>query len=306
MSDQAADLERMNFLGRIGIPAGGGVRAAAAALSAVAACLGVGVLVEWLGDSQSGGAPGEAARARAALAEHATMQAVPARTLQSAQPAAGAVNPPRAGASPAPAPAAAISEAVPARSRPPRAPHRPPAHEAALRAHPSRGAAERPRSGAQHRPARSAPLAANTAKIAQAAALDAEVRLSTAADWRRAAAKVSRSVASPIEVAPFVPSGDDGNECSDVYVYIVSLDIESPHESAASLALSKTEPGRWRQPGHSLGGWEVLAILDDWSGLNPAVWLRRGEEVCRAELEGNAFRQAKNTPRRRKRVRRRR
>jgi hypothetical protein len=148
------------------------------------------------------------------------------------------------------------------------------------------------------------PLAAAPAKAAEPADLDTAVKLSTAGDWRRAAAKLSQSAQAPIEVPSFVPSGDDWTECSDVYVYIVSLDIESPRESVASLALSRTEPGRWRQPGQSLGTWEVLAILDDWSGLNPAVWLRRGEEVCRAELAGNSIRRVKEAPPRRKRVRR--
>jgi hypothetical protein len=41
------------------------------------------------------------------------------------------------------------------------------------------------------------------------------------------------------------------------------------------------------RPGQWLGEWEVLAITDDWSGMRPGVWLRRGAEVCRARLNGN-------------------
>jgi hypothetical protein len=39
-----------------------------------------------------------------------------------------------------------------------------------------------------------------------------------------------------------------------------------------------------------LGDWEVLAITDDWTGLNPGVWLVKDWQVCRAELAGNPSR----------------
>lgn len=79
-------------------------------------------------------------------------------------------------------------------------------------------------------------------------------------------------------------------ECKGVFVYIVTTFEEEPSASAASLARSPTAPGRFRRVGQSFGDWELLWIADDWSGVNPAVWLRRDREVCRAELAGNPAR----------------
>ncbi len=78
-------------------------------------------------------------------------------------------------------------------------------------------------------------------------------------------------------------------ECNDVFVYIVSTS-EAPAASAASLAVGKASPARFRRPGQSIGDWEVLAITDDWSGVNPGVWLLKDDAVCRAELAGNPAR----------------
>jgi hypothetical protein len=78
-------------------------------------------------------------------------------------------------------------------------------------------------------------------------------------------------------------------ECGDVFVYIVSV-AEAPTGSAASLGVGKNSPARFRRPGDRIGDWEVLAITEDWSGMNPAVWLLKGNAVCRAELAGNPAR----------------
>lgn len=79
-------------------------------------------------------------------------------------------------------------------------------------------------------------------------------------------------------------------ECNDVFVYIVSIAEGSPLASTASLAVGKTSPARLRRPGQRIGDWDVLAITDDWTGANPAVWLLKGNAVCRAELAGNPTR----------------
>jgi hypothetical protein len=78
--------------------------------------------------------------------------------------------------------------------------------------------------------------------------------------------------------------------CAGVFVYIVTVAEATPRFSAASLALGKTSPARFRRPGERLGEWEVVAITDDWSGLNPGVWLAKDDSICRAELAGNPSR----------------
>jgi hypothetical protein len=85
-------------------------------------------------------------------------------------------------------------------------------------------------------------------------------------------------------------AGYERTECKGVFVYIVTTFQHSPLDSAASLASSQTGPARLRRVGQSLGEWEVLAITDDWTGLNPSVWLLKDREVCRAELAGNPSR----------------
>lgn len=104
---------------------------------------------------------------------------------------------------------------------------------------------------------------------------------------------------------------DQPAPCEDIYVYIVSVAEGDPRQSAASLSVGKTSPARFRQPGNSIGEWEVVSIHDDWSGVNPDVWLRKGTSLCRAELAGNPARvhvplkpppaKKKRAPRRRKR-----
>jgi len=79
-------------------------------------------------------------------------------------------------------------------------------------------------------------------------------------------------------------------ECDDVYVYIVSVDIDDPSLSSASLSLSGKGSGNYRRVGGLIGAYEVMAITDDWSGLNPKVYLRQGDEVCSAKLTGNSVR----------------
>jgi hypothetical protein len=102
-------------------------------------------------------------------------------------------------------------------------------------------------------------------------------------------------------------------ECKGVFVYIVTTSEHSPRDSAASLAASENGRARFRRAGQMLGDWEILGITDDWSGLNPAVWLVKGHEVCRAELAGNPSRvhvalkppAKKRKPKRRRRGKRR-
>jgi hypothetical protein len=97
--------------------------------------------------------------------------------------------------------------------------------------------------------------------------------------------------------------------CEEIYVYIVSVAEGAPRWSAASIGVGKEGPARLRRPGESIGDWTVLAISDDWTGLNPDVWLEKDGRACRAELEGNPSRihQApKPRPRLEKRRRRRR
>jgi hypothetical protein len=79
-------------------------------------------------------------------------------------------------------------------------------------------------------------------------------------------------------------------ECASVFVYIVTTFEHAPSHSAASLAVSRSAPARFRRPGQTIGTWEVLAITEDWTGLNPIVWLARDGEICRAELAGNPSR----------------
>jgi hypothetical protein len=79
-------------------------------------------------------------------------------------------------------------------------------------------------------------------------------------------------------------------ECDDVFVYIVTLAEGSPQSSAASLGLGSKGAARFRQPGERIGTWTVLAITDDWTGLEPDVWLEKDGVVCQAQLAGNPAR----------------
>jgi hypothetical protein len=96
-------------------------------------------------------------------------------------------------------------------------------------------------------------------------------------------------------------------DCKDIFVYIVTIADGAPERSAASIGVGKKGPARFRRPGEGIGDWTVLAIADDWSGLNPDVWLEKDGTVCRAELAGNPSRiQQTPTPRPRPKARRRR
>jgi hypothetical protein len=95
---------------------------------------------------------------------------------------------------------------------------------------------------------------------------------------------------NPIPLRPEALPPYVWTECTGVFVYIVTTFEHSPRDSAASLASSRSGPARFRRVGQMLGDWEVLAITDDWTSLNPRVWLLRGHEICRVELAGNPAR----------------
>jgi hypothetical protein len=78
--------------------------------------------------------------------------------------------------------------------------------------------------------------------------------------------------------------------CDDVFVYIVTIAEGTPMQSAASLGIGKTGPARFRRPGEQIGDYSVLAIADDWTGLEPEVWLEKDGRVCPAKLAGNPAR----------------
>jgi hypothetical protein len=78
--------------------------------------------------------------------------------------------------------------------------------------------------------------------------------------------------------------------CKDIFVYIVTIAEGAPLRSAASIGVGKKGPARLRRPGEALGDWTVLAITDDWTGINPEVWLEKDGAACRAELAGNPSR----------------
>ncbi|MEO8182338.1 MAG: hypothetical protein ABI895_26175 [Deltaproteobacteria bacterium] len=81
-----------------------------------------------------------------------------------------------------------------------------------------------------------------------------------------------------------------GASCAGVFVYIVTVAENAPSRSAASFATSETARTNFAHPGEVVGGWELLAITDDWTGANPVVWLLREDEVCRTGLTGNPAR----------------
>jgi hypothetical protein len=78
--------------------------------------------------------------------------------------------------------------------------------------------------------------------------------------------------------------------CGDVFVYIVTVAEGAPMSSTASLGIGKNGRARFRRPGQQIGDWTVLTIDDDWTGLNPDVWLEKDGAVCRAKLSGNSSR----------------
>ena len=79
-------------------------------------------------------------------------------------------------------------------------------------------------------------------------------------------------------------------DCEDIFVYIVTIAEGAPLRSSASIGVGRKGPARVRRPGQDVAGWTVLAISDDWSGLNPRVWLDKDGAACRAELAGNPSR----------------
>jgi len=84
-------------------------------------------------------------------------------------------------------------------------------------------------------------------------------------------------------------------DCKDIFVYIVMIAEGAPLRSSASIGVGKKGPARFRRPGQRVASWTVLAISDDWTGLNPRVWLEKDGTACRAELAGNPSR-AHQTP----------
>lgn len=96
--------------------------------------------------------------------------------------------------------------------------------------------------------------------------------------------------ALPLAIGEVPPDTYPHAPCDDVFVYIVTVAEGAPRHSAASLGIGKAGPARFRRPGERLGEWTVLAIEDDWLGLNPDVWLEKDGRLCRAELAGNPAR----------------
>jgi hypothetical protein len=92
----------------------------------------------------------------------------------------------------------------------------------------------------------------------------------------------------PLGVVP--PATSPRVSCADVFVYIVTVAEGAPMSSTASLGIGKNGPARFRRPGQRIGDWTVLTISDDWTGLNPNVWLERDGAVCKAKLAGNPSR----------------
>lgn len=79
-------------------------------------------------------------------------------------------------------------------------------------------------------------------------------------------------------------------DCEGIFVYIVTLVEGAPRLSSASIGVGETGPARFRRPGQKVGAWTLLAISDDWSGLEPKVWLAKEGTACRAQLAGNPAR----------------
>lgn len=101
---------------------------------------------------------------------------------------------------------------------------------------------------------------------------------------RKAAAEITFALGEPPPAtAPRIP-------CDDIFVYIISVAEDAPTRSAASLGIGHEGPARFRRPGDTIGDYNVLAIADDWSGLEPGVWLEKDGSVCRAKLAGNSAR----------------
>jgi len=149
-------------------------------------------------------------------------------------------------------------------------------------------------------PALASATAEPTPALPSAAAHPADAVLSSLAP-REAGAEASEK-AIPVGNAAWVdleerltigeppPSTSPRMPCDDVFVYIVSHAESAPLHSAASLGIGKRGRARFRQPGGRIGDYNVLAIEDDWTGLEPHVWLERDGRVCLAQLAGNPTR----------------
>jgi hypothetical protein len=98
------------------------------------------------------------------------------------------------------------------------------------------------------------------------------------------------AASSDLEVGYPPPAEYPRASCEEIFVYIVTIVEGEPKRSAASIGVGKKGRAGFRRPGERIGDWTVLAISDDWTGLNPGVWLEKDGTVCRAELEGNSSR----------------
>lgn len=95
--------------------------------------------------------------------------------------------------------------------------------------------------------------------------------------------------------------------CEEIYVYIVSDWVDG--EAMATIATGPNARGYPKRIGARVGEYEVIAIGPTTFGNGPAVWLARGDDVCRAMLFDDNPKRAKkrkSTKRKRKRRKRRR
>jgi hypothetical protein len=69
--------------------------------------------------------------------------------------------------------------------------------------------------------------------------------------------------------------------CEDIYVYIVTDWVDG--EAMATIAQGINARGYPKRIGARVGEYEVVAIGPTF-GNGPAVWLAKGEDVCRARL----------------------
>lgn len=95
--------------------------------------------------------------------------------------------------------------------------------------------------------------------------------------------------------------------CEGIYVYIVSDWVDG--EAMATIATGPNARGYPKRIGARVGEYEVIAIGPTTFGNGPAVWLARGDEVCRAMLFDDnpkrAQKRGKSAKRKRRKKRRR-
>lgn len=158
----------------------------------------------------------------------------------------------------------------------------------------------------QHQPSRSMVQASNAENGAKHGLTDSPIAITSDQDVRPEADRATprQRLEDP---TPLPPVSDALSrpvpDCENMFVYIVSIAPRFPEQSAASIAVGRGAPGRFRRVGQSIDDWEVAAIRDDWSGLNPEVWLSHEERLCRAELAGNPARVPPKPPVRKRRMR---